>query len=222
MFRCFAASLLVWGALSGAALADGRIIDRQISWEDLIPKGEPLTDPLRGVDLSVRKDLAYLARIDADVRQGFLEPDSAEVEQSRQLIAKRAAAGVDLKALSAAVVELQAEIDRRGADVDKSLDGQVIRMPGYALPLEFVEGGIREFLLVPFVGACIHVPPPPPNQMVFVDLEEEVVIEGLFQPVWVTGRMRVEAGTRSLSFVDGVADVALGYALEDVVVEPYR
>ena len=50
-------------------------------------------------------------------------------------------------------------------------------------------GGI-EFLLVPFVGACIHVPPPPPNQMVHALTEKPYEMEGLFEPVYAVGTMR--------------------------------
>lgn len=53
----------------------------------------------------------------------------------------------------------------------KSLDGQYVKLPGYVVPLESDEGGLlSEFLLVPWFGACIHVPPPPSNQIVFVRL----------------------------------------------------
>ena len=84
------------------------------------------------------------------------------------------------------------------------------------------EGGVSEFLLVPYVGACIHSPPPPPNQMVFVTLREEYDVKSLYDPVWITGQIRVERASRSLSFVDGTNDVATGYALSGVSIEPYE
>jgi len=69
----------------------------------------------------------------------------------------------------------------------RDYDQQVVRMPGYVVPLAFQDANVTEFLLVPYVGACIHVPPPPPNQLVFVKLDTPVHIRQLFEPVWVTG-----------------------------------
>ena len=48
------------------------------------------------------------------------------------------------------------------------LDGKRVRIGGYVVPLDFEATNVKEFLLVPFVGACIHVPPPPPNQIIYV------------------------------------------------------
>ncbi len=54
-------------------------------------------------------------------------------------------------------------------NVNKSLEGATVRLPGFIVPLEAVKSGdVSEFLLVPYFGSCIHVPPPPPNQIVYV------------------------------------------------------
>lgn len=75
-----------------------------------------------------------------------------------------------------------------------ALDGRQVRLPGFIVPLESDEGGlISEFLLVPYFGACIHVPPPPPNQLVYVTLEEPFNLVSLQQPYWIEGTLRVEA-----------------------------
>jgi hypothetical protein len=60
------------------------------------------------------------------------------------------------------------------------------------LPLEFAEGKVTEFLLVPFVGACIHTPPPPPNQIIHVKVESGFRSKGMFEPVWVDGVIKAE------------------------------
>jgi hypothetical protein len=95
--------------------------------------------------------------------------------------------------------------------VRPELDGRRIRLGGYTTPVGFGEED-REFLLVPELGACIHVPPPSPNQIVFVP-EYAGEVE-MFAPVWVTGTLRVDPQATIL------ADV--GYRFEDVTVEPYR
>lgn len=78
------------------------------------------------------------------------------------------------------------------ANVVKDLDGQHVRIGGYVVPLDFDATQVKEFLLVPFVGACIHVPPPPTNQIIYVKAEKGFDVQGSFDPVWVTGRMKTE------------------------------
>ena len=97
-----------------------------------------------------------------------------------------------------------------------------MRIPGYLLPLEFDGAGVSEFLLVPYVGACIHAPPPPPNQIVHVRLEGSYATSELYTPVWVAGLLRAERSSRALSLVDGQAQIAVGYAMPDAEVTPYE
>ncbi|MEM0907906.1 MAG: DUF3299 domain-containing protein [Pseudomonadota bacterium] len=95
--------------------------------------------------------------------------------------------------------------------VRDELDGKRVRLAGYTTPVGFSENETR-FLLVPELGACIHVPPPPPNQIVYVgDAAGDV---DMFAPVWVTGTLKAAPlGTI-------LADV--GYQLVDAVAEPYQ
>jgi uncharacterized protein len=71
------------------------------------------------------------------------------------------------------------------------LEGKRIRLSGYVVPLKYSGRGVKEFLLVPYVGACVHVPPPPKNQIVLVTSAEPVKVHGLFQAVTVTGTISV-------------------------------
>ncbi|CAI8846187.1 MULTISPECIES: DUF3299 domain-containing protein [unclassified Pseudomonas] len=90
--------------------------------------------------------------------------------------------------------------DLPNAPVVQTLDGQAIRLPGYIVPLEVNEAGrTTEFLLVPYFGACIHVPPPPSNQIVHVRSEIGVKLEELYQPYWIEGAMQVKASTSELA-----------------------
>ena len=80
--------------------------------------------------------------------------------------------------------------DPRHFAIVPELDGEHVRLPGFLLPLEFDGTGGTEFLLVPFVGACIHVPPPPPNQMVHAISEKPYEMEHLFEPVYAIGEIK--------------------------------
>ena len=85
----------------------------------------------------------------------------------------------------------------------RKLMGKPIKIPGFAVPLEGDDGFeyVKEFLLVPTFGACIHVPPPPPNQVIHVILDKPVYFEKLMYAVWVSGI--VEIGEY---FIEGSSD----------------
>lgn len=70
-------------------------------------------------------------------------------------------------------------------------DGKQIRIAAFVVPLAFGEGpqDVTEFFLVPYFGACIHVPPPPPNQIIFSDFQTGFVLESLSRPYWVYGKL---------------------------------
>ena len=95
-------------------------------------------------------------------------------------------------------------------EVVTAYNDKTIRMPGYLVPLDFGSEGSKQFLLVPYVGACIHVPPPPPNQIVLVTTEEPYQSQGLFEPVWVTGRFNTAVTSTEY------AEVAYALSAEDI------
>jgi hypothetical protein len=72
----------------------------------------------------------------------------------------------------------------------KQHDGNLVRVPGFMVPLEDSADQVTEFLLVPYVGACIHTPPPPANQILQVQTAQKVKVN-LYDPIWVTGRFRI-------------------------------
>ncbi len=89
------------------------------------------------------------------------------------------------------------------ANTVAALDKQQIRLAGYPVPLDSDGQGLsREFFLVPYAGACIHVPPPPPNQIILVSFAEGLLIEDLYIPIEVSGELRIE------SVSDPLADAA--------------
>ena len=107
----------------------------------------------------------------------------------------------------------------------RQLMGKSIKIPGFAVPLEGDDGFeyVKEFLLVPTFGMCIHVPPPPPNQVIHVILDKPVYFEKLLYAVWVSGI--VEIGE---FFLEGSSDFGLqtydtetSYLLRGQKVEEY-
>lgn len=87
-----------------------------------------------------------------------------------------------------------AEQQYPNAPVVPELHGLRVKLPGYIVPLTIDESSrITEFLLVPYFGACIHVPPPPSNQIVYVHSEGGVAMGEMWQPYWIEGRLKVES-----------------------------
>ncbi len=82
--------------------------------------------------------------------------------------------------------------DANATKLNDALNGSYIKMPGFIIPIDLSTKGVTSFVLVPYVGACIHTPPPPPNQLVFVTSETPWPNDDLWEAVWVTGQMRHE------------------------------
>ncbi len=93
------------------------------------------------------------------------------------------------------------------------LNGSMVQIPGFVIPLEGDKDNVTEFMLVPFLGACIHVPPPPPNQLVYVYFKEGAPVQELWDVVYVTGQLKTEPVTHELA--------ETGYSLDGVSIEPY-
>ncbi|MFC7290365.1 DUF3299 domain-containing protein [Hirschia litorea] len=82
----------------------------------------------------------------------------------------------------------------------KVLDGHKIRIPGYTVPFEFAKNAeIKEFLLVPYYGACLHAPPPPPNQTLYVTTDKPIKLKDLQQAVWIEGYVEIVSTTTDLA-----------------------
>ena len=93
------------------------------------------------------------------------------------------------------------------------LDGAKVRVPGYVVPLENAEGAVKEFLLVPYFGACVHSPPPPANQIIHVVLAKPQALRTM-DAIWLSGTLRTKRADSPWG--------KSGYAMEGKLVEPYK
>jgi len=99
-------------------------------------------------------------------------------------------------------------------DTVEELDGEEVRIPGYVVLLDFeTRQRHREFLFVPYMGACIHTPPPPPNQLIFIRADPAVRIDDIWVPYWLEGTLNTEKTENDLG------DTA--YSLRMSSIEPY-
>ncbi len=101
-------------------------------------------------------------------------------------------------------------------NVVPELDGVKVRIPGYTVPFEYgANAKITEFLLVPYFGACLHAPPPPPNQTVFVQTDDPLTLKDLAQAVWIEGTLNTQTQDTEL------ADAAYTITLDKVEIYEY-
>ncbi len=101
----------------------------------------------------------------------------------------------------------------KNAPVDPKMDGTSIRIPGFVVSLEREGDALKEFLLVPYFGACIHVPPPPANQIIHVHSNQAVQHIRTMDAVWITGVLKVEHSETMMGNA--------GYSMTSIKVEPY-
>lgn len=108
------------------------------------------------------------------------------------------------------------------APVVAELNGIQMKLPGYIVPLTIDDNSrITEFLLVPYFGACIHVPPPPSNQMVYVISEGGVALGDMWQPYWVEGQLSVQSFSSDMGDTgyQAVADAIYPYVFDSPAVK---
>ena len=189
---------------------------RQLTWGDLVPAHLLAGDPLEKLSPD-QKDMVYwvINMLQTLPKRGpQTEEDYKQIDELMPSLRK---AGID-------IVKVQAKIKEIQTSIVKELDGQLVRMPGYLLPLEVSSAKVTEFLLVPYVGACIHVPPPPPNQIIYVKAAQDNGYESkkIFEPVWVTGVISVKSMSKELYLVDGSSGIDIGYGMQADKIEPYK
>jgi len=214
------AALMLLTLVGGAAVAADE--PRTLTWEDLVPPAPPLEDPLIGLNEDQRVEIDMLAAIRLRMARGEIREGDPLYEDNLELTEKLKADGLDVEFKLQRYEMVMQEIERRNELVNSTLNGGLVRIPGYALPLETVGTSVKSFLLVPFLGACIHVPPPPVNQMVLVHLKQSYKAKALYEPVWVTGILKTERTRSTLNYVDGSGALDTGYTLAGTKVESYK
>jgi len=144
------------------------------------PKGDSKFKTIEWLDLMPKDDLDALMNPPEYITE--VEDGSLEDQISNQLTNTLMAAADDRyqQALTS-------------TKVIKEMDGKSIRMPGFVVPLEFSDQQrITQFFLVPYFGACIHTPPPPPNQVVYVNYPKGFEVPELARPYWVSGNLKTK------------------------------
>lgn len=177
--------------MTGACAAEGQTPEgqtpedkgasfRTVEWTDLIPKDdlEALLSPPQAI---------------TDIKDGAWED-----QINNQLLNSLATASDDRYQQALVSTRVVAE-----------MDGKAIRIPGFVVPLEYTDGqAITQFFLVPYFGACIHVPPPPPNQIILVNYPQGMTFKDIDDPLWISGVVKTSIQENDLATAAYVMDMA--------------
>lgn len=190
---------------------------QEIEWKDLIPQQHRKEDPLAHMSEEERDKVEWIIYLRQNLPEEITEKDQEFYDE---------------------MVEALPQLKKKGIDVDKiiylrkirentlntELDGKRIRLAGYLLPLDLSGMETRDFLLVPYVGACIHVPPPPKNQIIYAQTVKPIKynMNDLFKPTWAVGQLSTESLSKELYLGDGSADINIGYKMVVDSTEEYK
>ena len=168
----------------------------EITWEDLMPAGED--------ELLEKLYVEFYQDFEAKMLQNstsLTEAARQETDDVSSIIAEGSAADT---------------MEQIGTfNVVKDLNGKRVRVPGYVVPFDFsADAEHKEFLLVPYFGACLHTPPPPPNQIILVKAETAAKIINIEEPVWLEGTLKTG------EFLSDLGNSA--YELKLSKLEPYE
>ncbi|MFD0980075.1 DUF3299 domain-containing protein [Tropicimonas aquimaris] len=191
---------------------------QEISWETLAPPAAVIENPFETITYDQMDTLRQILRFETGAEQSDDAEARAKAQALREQLSKD---GLDVDGLFAARVAIMEKREAAASAVNEDIVGTSVRLPGYMLPLKFKDRKAVEFLLVPTVGACIHTPPPPANQIVHVVYPEGIEVDVLFRPVWITGTMVAQSSVQDVGYVDGQAPVSVSYSMQPVLVEKY-
>ena len=208
-------AILSLAVLPGLAQASD---PQDISWDMLAPPAAVIENPFENITEDQKYTLLMILRFEDQAKWDNNAEARAKADALRKDLTEQ---GLDVDGLFAARVEIMEKREAEASGVNEDLVGTSVRLPGYVLPLEFKDRKAVEFLLVPTVGACIHTPPPPANQVVHVVYPQGIEVSGLFTPVWITGPLEAENSVQNIGYLDGEAPVSVSYIMRAERVEKF-
>jgi len=188
-----------------------------MNWNDLAPPVAKIKNPFKVLKPEQTNALRRILALEAAASGDAAGKYQREANTLRARLASR---GLDVDALFDKRQEIIKQRRLAAEGINQAIVGQDVRLLGFILPLKFQDGKAVEFLLVPTIGACIHTPPPPANQIVHVRSPQGIVVERLYAPAWISGKLGAKRSMQKVSFIDGRARVAVSYTMQPALVIP--
>ncbi|URM15999.1 DUF3299 domain-containing protein [Vibrio splendidus] len=202
--------------LSTTALAQSNIF-----WDDLQPNIKTtIEDPFAALTIEQRSKLFTIARFYDDLSYSNKTRDEVTVPTTViEIEGKLAKQGIDVENL----MQVRQEIIKERIKISTQPNPDVLdkkqTIPGFVTPLEMEGTKVTKFFLVPTAGACIHTPPPPANQIIYVEFDEGVEFKSLATPVQISGQLISELQKQGVTYSDGAANVESIYSMSATTVE---
>ncbi|TDR77197.1 DUF3299 domain-containing protein [Photobacterium lutimaris] len=189
----------------------------EITWLQLMPEMDSkISNPFSVLTRKQVDDLRVVARISEKP-----SPTKEQLELKSKLIDSLSEFDIDATEILKSREEMIAANVKRATSPTVELDDQFVKIAGFITPLAFTDNKVTEFFLVPSAGSCIHTPPPPPNQIIYVKTNDGFELESIHHPVWVTGQLQIENVNKTVEYSDGVSGVQSLYKLYEVSIEKY-
>ena len=191
-------------------------------WDELVPSIETIDDPFTELDQNQLYDLATLVKYEeAQLDPSFKVSEASKTEMA-DITNGLKEQGIEVDTLFEARAAIMEQRRQLATLPNSDILNSQRKVPGYITPIEMEGTKVIKFFLVPAAGACIHTPPPPPNQLVLVDYPEGIELVSLSTPVWVSGHLYAEESIENVSYADGASNVESVYTLTASEVELYQ
>ncbi|MCG9728774.1 DUF3299 domain-containing protein [Shewanella sp. Isolate13] len=206
-------------------MANGQPLDRQaldlqtievqaLDWQVLAPTINEQDVSLPEVTESQKRLLATVIQLQDSAKAVDIE----NAVKARQRLLDE---GVDVDAALDARARYMSLAQRRAESLNSEVNGKHVSMSGFVVPTKFNGVKATEFLLLPYAGACIHMPPPAANQIVKLSYPPGFEVENVQFPVTVRGTINAGKQTELVQLVDGKMNVTMGYAMDALTIEKY-
>lgn len=170
--------------IAPTSLSNKSIAPRIIEWTDLMPEEDlKILESMTPIDHDTlsKQELAQ----DKTPKRNSLRPSNATSKFENSISTKTSSTNNPKKRTYEDVLN--------SYEVRPEFNNKKIKIAGFIVPIDYKgKNWVTSFFLVPYFGACIHVPPPPPNQIIYVRIPKGIKITEIYNPFWVTGSLRIE------------------------------
>jgi len=180
-----------------------------IEWDDLEGKVEAYDDPFEKLNEDQIYNLSVIyeiERMDKSQIDKYLLEDMAEAKKSLKKD------NIDIKYYFEQAEIIAKKREAESKLTNATLNNRKVELNGFSLALGLNEGKIQEFLFVPYLGACIHSPAPPLNQILYVKSVKPVKVEDRYEPLTIRGTLQIKQNKNKLFLTDGEDEIQSGYS----------
>ncbi|GLS90332.1 hypothetical protein GCM10007916_13990 [Psychromonas marina] len=190
----------------------------KIGWVDLQGKVAPYQDPFKDLTEDQVYNLSIYARISKlqkDYPKVVTEAMKKEAEKAKATLVREK---VDITYMFEQRLIVMNKRKQAAMATNSSLMNKNIEIEGYMLALEFDGEFVKEFLLVPTIGACSHKPVPSANQLILIKVQKAIKAGVPYMPIKVSGALRITAQSKNLNLVDGQKNIDMSYSLDNATI----